>query len=237
VPHRHRAWVAGAGPGAVPPPRTTQPRAGGTASVTAPGRRSASGPVPGRTVVRPGGPLTVPHVAVQLAFTRAFGRVGSPDCSAARGPDATCTVAAWWEQFRAGSVTERSPQWAVLGVVPWTCQGQESGPVPGLPRRSSSLYGPRAADAGPGPGQVVVTASIDQPALEPGPRGSVSHTAGGVLTGPRPAPAAAPGHEDRAQATRTTPPPEPRAGRRSRSEPALRAAGPDEGGLAPTKGP
>jgi hypothetical protein len=94
---------------------------GEPASVTAPGRRSAPGPVPGRTAVRPGGarwPLTVPHVADRLVFTRAFGRAGSPDCSAARGPDATCTVAAWWEQFRAGSVTERSPQWAVLGVVP-----------------------------------------------------------------------------------------------------------------------
>ena len=45
-------------------------------------------------------PLTVPHVADRPVFTRAFGRAGSPDCSAARGPDASCTVAARWEQFR-----------------------------------------------------------------------------------------------------------------------------------------
>ncbi len=97
--------------------------------------------------------------------------------------------------------------------------------------------GRRCSAAGPGLGLVRVSASMGQPALKPGPRGHVSHTAGGVLTGPRPAPAAAPGHEDRARATQTTPPPEPRAGRCGRSEPALRAAGPGVGGLAPSKGP
>jgi hypothetical protein len=50
--------------------------------------------------------LTVPHVAVRLVFTRAFGRAGPPDCSAARGPDAVSTVATWREQLRAGGVAE-----------------------------------------------------------------------------------------------------------------------------------
>ena len=131
---------------------------GEPSSATAPGRRSAPGTVPGRAAARPGGPggpLTVPHVAVRLVFTRAFGRAGSPDCSAARGPVASCTAAARWEQFRAGSVTEdrRSGPCSV-----WSRRarrGQECGPAPELPRKSRSLHRPRAAVAGPagGPGR------------------------------------------------------------------------------------
>ena len=145
---------------------------GEPASVTAPGRRSAPGPVPGRAAARPGArwPLTVPHVADRLAFTRAFGRAGSPDCSAARGPDATSTVATWWEQSRAGSAAKRSPQWAVLGAVPRTRRCQECGPAPGPPCRSSSLHGPRAAVAGPAGGPDRPESAGSQPILEPGPR-------------------------------------------------------------------
>ncbi len=82
---------------------------GEPASVTAtrPPERAGAGARPDRSPAGGGRwPLTVPHVAVRRVFTRAFGRAGSPDCSAARGPDAMCTVATWWEQFRAGSVTE-----------------------------------------------------------------------------------------------------------------------------------
>jgi hypothetical protein len=103
VHHRHRPWAAGAGPGAVPR-RGLLSLERGPASVTAPGRRSAPGPVLSRAAAR--WPLTVPHVADRLVFTRAFGRAGPPDCSAARGPDAVSTVATWREQFRAGGVSE-----------------------------------------------------------------------------------------------------------------------------------
>jgi hypothetical protein len=142
------------GPGRGAPPRTTQPRVGNPP----PSPHPAAGARRGRCPVGPESgrvarwPLTVPHVADRLGFTRAFGRAGSPDCSAARGPDAMCTVATWWGQSRAGGVTERSPQWSVLGGARRARRGQKCGPEPGLSRRSSLLRGPRAAVAGPAGG-------------------------------------------------------------------------------------
>ena len=56
VHHRHRSRAAGAGPGAVPR-RGLLSLERGPASVTAPGRRSAPGPVPSRAAARPGGPV------------------------------------------------------------------------------------------------------------------------------------------------------------------------------------
>ena len=143
------------------PPPSPHPAAGARRG------RCPVGPQPGRGARWP---LTVPHVADRLAFTRAFGRAGSPDCSAARGPDATSTVATWWEQSRAGSAAKRSPQWAVLGAVPRTRRCQECGPAPGPPCRSSSLHGPRAAVAGPAGGPDRPESAGSQPILEPGPR-------------------------------------------------------------------
>jgi hypothetical protein len=86
----------------------------------------------------------VPHVADLLVFTRAFGRAGSPDCSAARGPDAVGTVATWWEQFRAGGVTERSPQWTVLGGARRAAEVRSAG-------RSPDCHAGQVCCAGRGP--------------------------------------------------------------------------------------
>ena len=79
------------------PPPSPHPAAGARRG------RCLAGPRPCRAARWP---LTVPHVADRLVFTRAFGRAGPPDCSAARGPDAVSTVATWREQFRAGGVSE-----------------------------------------------------------------------------------------------------------------------------------
>jgi hypothetical protein len=86
---------------------------GEPASVTAPGRRSAPGPVPGRTAVRPGGPvatdcaarggLTGLHSGLRTGWIA--GLLSRPRA----GRHEPGTVATWWEQFRAGSATKRSP--------------------------------------------------------------------------------------------------------------------------------
>jgi hypothetical protein len=218
VPHRHRPWAAGAGPGAVPRRGLLSLVWGTRLRHRAwPPERAGAGARSGRSPA--GGtrrPLTVPHVADRPVFTRAFGRAGSPDCSAARGPDASCTVAARWEQFRAGCVAERSPQWTKLGGARRTRRGQKCGPEPGLPRRSSWQRGSRAAVAGgrsavrTGPSQrgglpprARAASRVSRAAggvliLGPGAAIRASQAAGGALTGPRPAPAAASGRVDRA---------------------------------------
>jgi hypothetical protein len=257
VPHRHRSWAAGAGPGAVPR-RGLLSLVRGTRlhHRTRPPERAGVGARPDHSPAGARWPLTVPHVADRPAVTRAFGRAGSPDCSATRWAGRPVHGATRWGQFRAGVVTERSPQDALLCAVPRTRRDHECGPEPGLPRESSCLTGrgPRrlgraAGRAGPsqqgailppGPGRVPSQSGrrwgTDGPpaftsrssrARGPGPGDPDYATAGAagraVRTGGRqPAPMPS-------RATRTTPLPEPRAGRRGRP-------GPGAGGPALWKG-
>jgi hypothetical protein len=76
---------------------------------------------------------------------------------------------------------------------------------------SSSLLGHRATLAGPVDGPGRTKSAGCQSTLGPGPASRVSQAAGGVLTGPRPAPAAGLGRAGLSRATRTTLPSDPRA--------------------------
>jgi hypothetical protein len=195
----------------------------------------------------PGGwarwPLTVPHVAGRSASTRTFGRIaGPPDCSATRWVGRQVHGSTRWVQLRAGSVTKRSPQWAVLCVSIGHAENMSGGRCPdraGLPNRSagrcpdragppheSSLcYGPRAAEVGPGggpgrPKSARPGASLpSSPGHGPCQSGRRWGTDGPVATTSRSA-----GHAGRGRATRTTPPPGPRTGRHGRPEPPGRHA-------------
>jgi hypothetical protein len=113
VPHCHRSWAAAAGSGAVPPRGLLNPGRGTRL-------RHRTWPQAGvgavRTVVwaGPRGPLTVPHVADQMAVTRAFSGAGSPDCSPPLGRTPRARLYAVGvvpgRNSRAGSATERPPR-------------------------------------------------------------------------------------------------------------------------------
>jgi hypothetical protein len=97
-----------------------------------------------------------------------------------------CTVATWCGQCRGLRRLEGSPQWAVLGVVPWSRRGQECGPEPGLPCGPSLLCGPEPREMGrPAARSGRVSGGPACPRARAA--GRVSQSAGGVLTGPRPA--------------------------------------------------
>jgi hypothetical protein len=143
-----------------------------------------------------------------------FGRAGSPDCSAARGPDALSTVAAWWGQFRG---LRRLGGIAAVGRAR---RGPADPPMSGVragARTATQVkFATRAAGRGSRAGRRTGPARVSWELAYPRARAAsrVSRAAGGVLTGPWPAPAAGLGRAGRARATRTTPPPELRAGRR-----------------------
>jgi hypothetical protein len=115
-----------------------------------------------------------------------------------------------WAQFRAGSVTKRSPQWAVLCVSIGHAENMSGGRCPdraGLPHvsvQAGARTGPdcrtsQVCATGRGPRKLGRAADRVGPSQQ-GPAcpqaratGRVSQAAGGVLTGPWPSPAAVPG--------------------------------------------
>jgi hypothetical protein len=82
-------------------------------------------------------------------------------------------------------------------------------------------FAARASSRGSWVGRLTGPAQVSGVLVHPRARAAirVSQVAGGVLTGPRPAPAAGVGRTDRARATRTTLPPETRPGGRGQHQP------------------
>ena len=189
---------------------------GEPASVTAPGRRSAPGPVPGRAGVRPGGPVA----------SNCAARGGSTGLHSGLR---TGRIAGLLSRPRAGRQVHGCH---VVGAVPGRWRHGEIAAVvrarrgPAGPPRSEVRAGARtvtqvkfaarATGRGSRAGRRTGPARVSWELAYPRARAvsRVSQAAGGVLTGPWPAPAAGLGRVGRARATRTTPPPELRAGRR-----------------------
>ncbi len=123
----------------------------------------------------------------------------------------------------------------VVGAVPGRCRDGEiaagrltlrgpadpprSGVRAGARTATRVKFASRAAGRGRWAGRRAEPAQVSRGLSCPRDRAvcRVSQAAGGVLTGHRPSPAAAPGRAGRGRATRTTPPPEPRAGRCGRA--------------------
>jgi hypothetical protein len=241
VPHRHRLRAAGAGPDAVPR-RGLLSLERGPASVTAPGRRSAPGPVPGRAAARPGGPVATDCAArggsTGLHSGLRTGRIAGLLCrpwagrhehgchvvGAVPGRQRREEIAAVGRArcgpadppmsgVRAGARTAMQVKFATRAAGRGSRAGRRTGPA----RVSGESAYPRARAA-----CRVSRAAGGVLTLGPGAAILASQAAGGALTGPWPAPAAGLGRAGRARATRTTPPPELRDGRRGRPGPVSR---------------
>ena len=139
-------------------------------SVTAPGRRSAPGPVPGRAAVRPGGPVATDCAArggsTGLHSGLRTGRVAGLLCRPWAGRLVHGCRAV-------GAVPSRLRREEIAAVGRTLCvhrarREQECGPVPGLPHESSLCYGPRAAKVGPGGGPDRPKSARASPPSSPG---------------------------------------------------------------------
>ena len=221
---------------------------GEPASVTAPGRRSAPGPVPGRTAVRPGGPVATDCAArggsTGLHSGLRTGRIAGLLCrpwagrhehgchvvGAVPGRQRREEIAAVGRArcgpadppmsgVRAGARTAMQVKFATRAAGRGSRAGRRTGPA----RVSGESAYPRARAA-----CRVSRAAGGVLTLGPGAAILASQAAGGALTGPWPAPAAGLGRAGRARATRTTPPPELRDGRRGRPGPETRTTLPPE---------
>jgi hypothetical protein len=193
-------------------------------SVTAPGRRSAPGPVPGRAAVRPGGPVATDCAArggsTGLHSGLRTGRVAGLLCRPWAGRLVHGCRAV-------GAVPGRLRREEIAAVGRARC-GPADPPMSGVRAGARTAmqvkFATRAAGRGSRAGRRTGPARVSGESAYPRARAAcrVSRAAGGVLTGPWPAPAAGLGRVGRARATRTTPPPELRAGRRGRPGPVSR---------------
>jgi hypothetical protein len=185
-------------------------------SVTAPGRRSAPGPVPGRAAVRPGGPVATDCAArggsTGLHSGLRTGRVAGLLCRPWAGRLVHGCRAV-------GAVPGRLRREEIAAVGRARCGPADtpmSGVRAGARTATQVKFATRAAGRGSRAGRRTGPARVSWELAYPRARAvsRVSQAAGGVLTGPWPAPAAGLGGVGRALATRTTLPPELRAGRR-----------------------
>jgi hypothetical protein len=227
VPHRHRSWAAGAGPGAVPR-RGLLSLEWGTLlrHRTWPPERAGDGARSGRSPA--GGARRPSDCAARGGSTGLHsglrtGRVAGLLCRprAGRLVHGCRAVGAVPGRQRHGG----SPQWAVLGVVPAgpPRPGVRAGARTAAQVKIATPAAGRGSRAGRRTGPARVSWELAYPQARAVCR--VSQAAGGVLTGPRPAPSAVAGREGRARTTRTTLRPELRAGSRGRAEPESLAAG------------
>jgi hypothetical protein len=193
-------------------------------SVTAPGRRSAPGPVPGRAAVRPGGPVATDCAArggsTGLHSGLRTGRVAGLLCRPWAGRLVHGCRAV-------GAVPGRLRREEIAAVGRARCGPADtpmSGVRAGARTATQVKFATRAAGRGSRAGRRTGPVRVSGESAYPRARAAcrVSRAAGGVLTGPWPAPAAGLGRVGRARATRTTPPPELRAGRRGRPGPVSR---------------
>jgi hypothetical protein len=170
-------------------------RAGASRLGESGGARAGAGIAPKRP---PRTPFAGPHVRTAgMPLGPSGGRVAGLDRH--RRVGATRLVVSGGVRSGAGIASKRPPR---ASITVWARGPVAIGSRPGAGQAEPAVGPTRVKSAGTAPG--VRAAS------------RVSQAAGGVLTGPRPSPAAGRGRAGRARATRTTPPPEPRAGRRGR---------------------